>query len=159
MLRALKPLLGSRIHAGDGFIGNLQDFYLDDATWAVRYLVVDTGGWLNGRLVLVSPVAFESANWEGHEVFLTLSKKQVEESPDISVDLPVSRQHELELHRYYGWSPYWGGGGLFGPSLVGLYGDRSSSGHDRWDGHPRHRYQRRYRRASRGGRRQPARSR
>ena len=107
MQRALKPLIGSKIHARDGTIGHVRNLYLDDARWVLRYLVVETGGWLHGRTVLISPAAFESANWDEHEVSLALTRKQIEESPDVSTDLPISRQHEIELHRYYQWPAYY----------------------------------------------------
>ncbi len=49
MLRSMKDLHGFAIHASDGDIGRVADCLFDDDRWAVRYLVVDTGGWLSGR--------------------------------------------------------------------------------------------------------------
>ena len=49
MLRNVKDLRGYAIRATDGVIGRVDDFYFDDEDWGVRYLVVDTGGWLSGR--------------------------------------------------------------------------------------------------------------
>src|SRR5687767_2340606 len=55
MLRNIKDLRGYVIRAIDGTIGKVDDFYFDDEDWGIRYLVVDTGSWLSGRKVLISP--------------------------------------------------------------------------------------------------------
>jgi len=56
MLRSIKQLYGDELRATDGEIGKITDFYFEDQNWAVRYVVVDTGTWLSGRLVLISPM-------------------------------------------------------------------------------------------------------
>jgi sporulation protein YlmC with PRC-barrel domain len=107
MFRSIKELTGYAIHAADGNIGRVHDFYFDDQTWAIRYLVVDTGGWLSSRKVLVAPVALDVPKWESKTLPVRLTKEQVEKSPSIDLDKPVSRQMEEELYAYYGWRPYW----------------------------------------------------
>jgi sporulation protein YlmC with PRC-barrel domain len=114
MLRKLKDLRGYLIHATDGFIGTVSDFYFDDEDWGVRYLVVDTGSWLVGRKVLISPLAIGPPDWMTRVLPVSLTKAQVERSPDIDTRKPVSRQHEAEYFRYYGYPYYWGGAGLWG---------------------------------------------
>jgi hypothetical protein len=109
MLRSLKELQGYTIRAVDGDIGRVHGFYFDDLKWIIRYLVVDTGTWLPGRLVLLSPTALGRADGKSFVLPISLSKSQVENSPPIEADQPVSRQKESELHRYYGWHPYWSG--------------------------------------------------
>lgn len=109
MLRRLKQLRGFTIAATDDDIGSVGDFYFEDDTWFIRYVIVDTGPWLLGRQVLISPVAVKGIDWEANKVFVNLTKKQVEDSPSIYVDEPVSRQHEIDLHNYYGWPGYWYG--------------------------------------------------
>jgi len=49
MLTNTMHLKGFVIRATDGELGTVDDFYFDDETWAIRYLTVDTGGWLGGR--------------------------------------------------------------------------------------------------------------
>jgi hypothetical protein len=110
MLRSTKELRGYTIHATDGDIGKVHEFYFDDLAWIVRYLVVDTGTWLPGRKVLLSPGVLGQPNWETRSLPVGLTKGQVEHSPDISADEPVSRQMEVDLHNYYGWTPYWQSG-------------------------------------------------
>ena len=107
MLRSLDEMRGFSIQATDGEIGHVEDFYFDDMTWTIRYLVVDTGPWLFGREVLVSPVAMGNPDWDDQVLPVDLSREQVKNSPDVDLDQPVSRQHEEAIHAYYGWSYYW----------------------------------------------------
>jgi hypothetical protein len=116
MLQSIKQLLGDKLGASDGEIGHVKDFYFDDQNWAVRYVVADTGSWLPGRQVLISPHAFGSFNVAGKVLCVNLTRKQIENSPAIESHKPVSRQYEEEYHRYYGWPNYWQGDGLWGMS-------------------------------------------
>ncbi|MGE5399570.1 MAG: PRC-barrel domain containing protein [Ignavibacteriales bacterium] len=107
MLRSVKEFEKYKIIASDGEIGNAYEFYFDDVKWIMRYLVVETGNWLSRKQVLISPAAVNSADWKNRTLTLNLTKKQIEDSPDISTDKPVSRQHEVELMNYYNWPQYW----------------------------------------------------
>jgi hypothetical protein len=110
MLRNAKDLYGLKIRATDGDIGTIEQFYFDDETWAIRYFIVDTGGWLGGRRVLISPISVaEQPDWQSKRLDVSLSKRQVENSPDINTHQPVSRQHEMEYLGYYGYPFYWAG--------------------------------------------------
>ena len=104
------------IHATDGELGTVDEFYFDDETWGIRYLVVKTGGWLSGREVLISPIAAVRVDWQTKSLHVALTKKQVENSPGINTHQPVSRQHEAEFSSYYGYNAYWGGPFLWGPA-------------------------------------------
>jgi sporulation protein YlmC with PRC-barrel domain len=114
MLRHESDINGYAIHASDGSIGTVRDFLFDDATWMVRWLVVDTGNWLPGREILLPPSAVEHVNHIGHQFNVKLTRQQVKDCPEIDSHLPVSRQHETSLYDYYGWSPYWGDGAYMG---------------------------------------------
>ena len=94
----------------------MKDFYFDDQNSAVRYAIADTGSWLPGRQVLISPHAFGSLDPAGKVLRVNLTRKQIEDSPSIESHKPLSRQYEEEYHRYYGWPYYWQGGGLWGMS-------------------------------------------
>jgi hypothetical protein len=117
MLRTLKELHDYTIGADDGAIGHVKDLFLDDKAWVVRYLVVDTGGWLFGRKVLISPMAIGKPNWAGRLLPVSITKEQVKNSPDVDTEKPVTRQHELEFSGYYGYPYYWGGGGYWGGGM------------------------------------------
>jgi hypothetical protein len=108
MLNSIKKLNGLRILATDGEVGAVaQAAYFDDEQWVVRYLVVDTKAWLRGRSVLISPYAVTFIDWEARTIAVNLTRAQVEHSPDIDTQQPVSRQQEAEYHRYYGYPQYW----------------------------------------------------
>ena len=111
MLRSLKVLRGYTISAKDGHMGHIHDFFFDDTLWIVRYGVVDTGRWLPGRKVLLSPGVLLDPNWREQSFSVGLTREQVRTSPDIDTDKPVSRQHQVELHSHYGWPYYWIGEG------------------------------------------------
>ena len=115
MLYSAKDLKGYAIGATDDDIGKLDDFYFDDESWTIRYLVAETGNWLLNRKVLISPFAIGKADLSKKRLHVTLTKKQVEESPSIDTDKPVSRQHEASYLDYYGYPYYWIGPYLWGP--------------------------------------------
>src|ERR1700722_15084776 len=116
MLRSIKQLYGDKLGASDGEIGHVKDFYFDDQNWAIRYLVVDTGSWLTGRQVLLSPHSLGRLD-QGEKILrVNLTRKQIENGPSIELHKPVSRQYEELYYRYYGWPCYWQGDGLWGMS-------------------------------------------
>lgn len=107
MLRSIKSLTGFSAGARDGEIGRVNSFLFDDRRWAIRYLVVDTGGWLSGRRVLIAAGALDRPDWHTRLFRTNLTMQQVRGSPDIDATKPVQRGHETELHEYYNWVPYW----------------------------------------------------
>lgn len=111
MLLSINNLRGYNILATDGEIGTVDDFYFDDRAWQVRYMVVNTGKWLPGRRVLVSPAAIGQADWNTRMLPVGLTREQVKNSPDIDLARPVTRQQEQALHDHYGWTVYWHGVG------------------------------------------------
>ena len=108
MNRNIKNLIGFKLKETDGEIGNIEDFYFDDITWKVRYLVVRTGNWFTGRKVLISPKSLQKMDWENEEFQVNLTQEQIKNSPDIDTEKPVSRQQEEQLYNYYPWGTYWG---------------------------------------------------
>ncbi len=107
MLRSVKDLEGYVVRASDGPIGHVKDFFFDDRSWVVRYLVVETGSWLKSRKVLISPVALRGPEWTARLLPVAITKEQVRNSPDVDTHLPVSRQHEVQYADYYGDPYYW----------------------------------------------------
>lgn len=107
MLHSIQQRYGEKLRATDGEIGHVRDFYLDDKNnWTVRYLVADTGRWLSGRLVLISPRALGRLVPKGKVILVNLTRQQIEKSPSIDEHMPLSRQYEEEYHRHYGY-PYY----------------------------------------------------
>ncbi|NCF89336.1 MAG: PRC-barrel domain containing protein [Verrucomicrobiaceae bacterium] len=116
MLHKAKTLEKYKLDSLDGEIGHVQGFYFDDRHWTIRYMVADTGNWLPGRQVLISPYALVAAIEEEKQIAIDLTKKQIESSPPLNSEKPVSRQFEESYYRYYGWPAYWGGSATWGYS-------------------------------------------
>lgn len=109
MLRDINGLRGCTIHATDGELGAVDDFYFDDKTWDIRYAVVRTGSWLAGRKVLISAALLKrEPDWRARALPVLLTREQVSNSPDIDTQKMVTRLHEEELHKHYAWPIYWG---------------------------------------------------
>ena len=141
MLSNLKTLRGYKLKCLDGEIGKVKEFYFDDRHWTIRYLVADTGNWLGGRQVLISPYALVADNRDAQNVKIDLTKKQIEDSPSLNTDKPVSRQFEEEYYGYYRWPAYWRGPNPWG-SYAFIIRDRdqwnpSNQGQKEWDHHLR----------------------
>jgi uncharacterized protein YrrD len=114
MLQNIKELYGRSLAALDGDIGHVKDFYFDDKAWVIRYVVVDTGSWMTGRLVLLAPHAFASADHFGDVLQVKLLKRQIENGPSIAAHETVSRQFDEQYYRSYGWPVFWQGGRMWG---------------------------------------------
>ena len=144
MLNKAQTLKGYKLHSLDGEIGKIKEFYFDDHYWTIRYLVADTGNWLTGTQVLISPYALSAVNKKEHYIVIDLTKKQIEDSPSLNTDKPVSRQFEEGYYEYYGWPMYWGGPFMWGsyPSYPYIVRDREkwrepAQGENAWDPHLR----------------------
>jgi len=113
MFFSTHEMYGYRLQATDGEFGRVTDIYFDDAEWGVRYLVADTGRWLPGQKVLISPVAVGPPDGSQEAIPVNLTKSEIELGPSIGEHEPVSRQHEHKLMEYFGWPAYWGGLGPY----------------------------------------------
>jgi hypothetical protein len=123
MLRKLKELERCKLGSQEGELGHVRDFYFDDQTWTIRYLVVDTGDWLPDREVLISPTSVKEIRLQPHPVVeVALTRQQIEASPRVEAHQPVSRQMEAQFARHYGWPYYWVGPMLWGQvAIPGAY--------------------------------------
>lgn len=123
MQHSINSMIGYAIRATDEDLGKAVEFYFDDEIWTIRYIVVETGNWLPGRKVLISPVAFGKSDSESRTITVNLTCDQVRNSPDIDTQLPIYRQQEAELHEHYQWAWQGGYGGPFGTTPLPLSGD------------------------------------
>ena len=114
MMRTFRRIQTAKINAIDDQIGRVEDVYFDDEAWTIRYLVVDTGNWLPGRKVLISPYAIKTPITEADIIDIELTRQQVQDSPPVDTHQPVSRRHEREHLTYFGYPSYWGMGGVWG---------------------------------------------
>jgi hypothetical protein len=141
MLHKANSLRGYTLHSLTGEVGKVAEFFFDDKHWTIRYLVADTGGWITDRQVLLSPYALTSVNREGRFISVDLTLKQIEESPSLASDKPVSRQYEEDYYGYYGWPMYLSGPYRWGAHPT-LERDKkkwvpSFRGQKAWDAHLR----------------------
>jgi hypothetical protein len=95
MLWRASDVHGTAIEATDGSIGSVDDFLFSDDRWTVRWAVIDTGNWLPGRRVLLPPNRLTLPADRSGNISVALTRKQVEDSPEIDRDPPVSRQQEM----------------------------------------------------------------
>ncbi len=135
MLHNLETLTGSSVIATDSELGSIRNFLFDDQSWMIRYLVVDVASWLTRRAVVLAVTAVEQPDWPEKTVHVHLTKEQVHNSPDVDSEKPVSRQQEIAMKEYFGWSAYWGGSEL-GP-LSSLPTGREYPVHTKGDAHLR----------------------
>ena len=121
MLAKATDLIGRPIRARDGDIGSVWSLYFDDDRWTVRYLVVDTGNWLPGRRILISPYSVPQAGSPSRPIEVTLTREQVKNSPDVNTERPISRQQEIAYADHYGYPYYWRGPALWGAAAAPIW--------------------------------------
>ena len=109
LLRNIRALQGLKLHATDGELGAVKEFYFDDEEWDILYLVADTGGWLPGRRLLISPIALGEADWVEQRLEVMLTREEVEASPDIDLHRPITREQEVTYFGHFGWPCFWKG--------------------------------------------------
>lgn len=121
MLRNTKGIEGYKLAASDGVFGKVKDFLFDDEHWTIRYMVADTGGWLPGQKVLVSPVSLGEADWDSHTLQVRLTKDEIGQAPNLDEKAPVSRKYEKRWFDTYQWPYYWGGAGVWSGGIFPSY--------------------------------------
>jgi hypothetical protein len=107
MLHELKALIGSHLIATDGGIGSISTFLFDDQSWKVRYLVVDVGGWMKRREVVLAVTSLKQPDWANRTFHVTLTRQQIQDSPDLDAKKPVTLQQKIAMRKYWGPLAYW----------------------------------------------------
>lgn len=106
-MRSTHDASGDNIQATDGEIGHVEDFVIDDKTWAIRYLIIDTKNWWPGKKVLVSPKWIDRISWSERKAFINLSRDAIKESPEFTEESLLTRDYESALHKHYNQKGYW----------------------------------------------------
>ncbi len=106
-LRSARTVTGYAVDGGDDVLGHIADFIVDDETWAVRYLVVDTQTWWSGKKVLVSPQWAREISWKDEAIRTDIPRQVLKNSPEWNAHQPVNREYEVRLYDYYGRPTYW----------------------------------------------------
>ena len=106
-LRSAGEVRGYHIEGSDAAIGHVEDFIVDDETWEVRYLVIDTSNWWFGKKVLVAPHWATRVSWQKGTVYIDMSRRAIQDSPEWHPPTAVDREYEERLYDHYGRAPYW----------------------------------------------------
>ncbi|HEY5961879.1 MAG TPA: PRC-barrel domain-containing protein [Polyangiaceae bacterium] len=106
-LHSALEVRGYHIQGNDEAIGHVEDFVVDDETWEICYLVVDTSNWGFGKKVLIAPRWATSISWEERKVHVSLSRELIKDSPEWDATDPINREYETRLYDYYGRPTYW----------------------------------------------------
>ena len=101
-------MTGYYIQATDGDIGHVEDFLVDDQSWTIRYMLVDTTNWWAGKKVLVAPAWITRVDWGESKVHVTVTRAQIKASPEYQPAREVDRAYETQLYGHYGQRHYWG---------------------------------------------------
>jgi len=113
MLQAAKKFMSMKVRATDGECGHIRDIYFDDDQWTLRYFLLDTGKWLPGKMVLISPLAVVDIDFKNKILDVNLSRVQIENGPNPSEHMPISRQLAARHSAYYDYPFYWPGSGIW----------------------------------------------
>ena len=105
--RRVRDISALTLYASDGQIGSVVELYFDDQNWKVRYLIINTGGWLSGRNVLIAPIAVAGIDDADASMRINLRKDQIEQAPPIEKAKTVSRRYEEAYYKHFRWAPYW----------------------------------------------------
>lgn len=106
-LRSGNEITTYDVHATDGDIGHVQGLLIEEKSWAIRYLIVNTSNWWLGRQVLVAPQWIESVSWDDRKASLRLSRDAVKRAPAYTAGTRMDRDEEARIHDHYGRSGYW----------------------------------------------------
>jgi hypothetical protein len=106
-LRSCKEVMEYHIHATDGDIGHVQSMLVDDETWAIRYLVVDTSNWWLGHQVLIAPQWIQNVSWPDAEVSVDLTRQAMKDAPPYDSTAWLERKQEAGIYEHYRRAGYW----------------------------------------------------
>ncbi len=106
-LRSCQAVTGYALHARDGVLGHVQGLLVDDANWAIRYMVVDTGNWWLGHKVLIAPQWVEDVNWADTSVSVKLTRQTIKDAPKYDAASLIDREQEVRIYQHFKRDPYW----------------------------------------------------
>ncbi|MDQ6845376.1 MAG: PRC-barrel domain containing protein [Bacteroidota bacterium] len=101
-LRSTHKVTGYSIHAVDGKIGDVEDFIIEDTSWKIAFMVIDTGHWFPGKKVIISPKLIKNIEWDTSEVMVNVTEETVKNSPEYEPGEAISESYEANLQNYYG---------------------------------------------------------
>jgi hypothetical protein len=102
-LGSAAAIKGYHVHAADGDIGAIDNLLIDDVRWLARYLVVDTGYWLPGKLVQLAAHAVTDIDWRERRVDVNVTRGEVKSAPEWDPAAIADEIAEQRLRRHFGW--------------------------------------------------------
>jgi hypothetical protein len=106
-LRSGNAVMRYYVHASDGDIGHVEGFLVDEKSWAIRYLIVNTSNWWLGHEVLIAPQWIDDVDWMSSTVSVGLTQEAIKHSPPYDSAAPLDREQEAGIHAHYGRTGYW----------------------------------------------------
>ena len=106
-LRSCKNVTGYHIKAQDGEIGHVQGFIVDEQSWQIRYLAVDTSNWWVGNQVLVAPQWIQEVSWADRVVAVSMTRDAIQNAPAWDPSMPPDRDQEMQIYKHYDRTGYW----------------------------------------------------
>lgn len=107
-LHSIEEVRGYGITATDEEIGHVEDFLIDEESWELRYLVIDTAPLWFGRKVLLPPDWAGSIDVVDSKLHVDVTKEAIENAPDVDYKQGrVDREYEQKLYKHYGRAGYW----------------------------------------------------
>lgn len=106
-LRSTHELEEYRLDTADGKAGTVAGFIIEDTTWAVRYLRVETERSAGGGSLFISPHWVDSISWIERKITLDIARDRLTEAPTVGVEGEIDREDEERLHQFFGKPRYW----------------------------------------------------
>jgi hypothetical protein len=106
-LRSALEVIDYHLQTTDALMGQVEDFLVDNESWAIRYIVVDARSWWSGKHVVISPQWITRVDWAERLVYVDVARETVRGAPEYDPSTDYSRAHEASLYRHYQRPGYW----------------------------------------------------
>jgi len=80
---------------------------IDEESWAIRYLIVNTSNWWLGHQVLIAPEWITDVSWFDRKVMIDLTRHAIQDAPAYDPALLPDRLQESLVYQHYGREGYW----------------------------------------------------
>lgn len=90
-------VIGYRVQGLDDGLGNISDLLVDDHSWEIRWMMVDTRPWWFGGNVLVNIKAIDRMATDTKSIHVNLTKEEVRDCPELQIGETLTIQEEQDL--------------------------------------------------------------
>lgn len=101
-LHSARVVIGYAVHAVGGEAGYVEDFLVDDVTWIIRYLVLDSRHLWPGRRVLLPRDWIGWVSWMEFSVHVDLDRDTIRQAPEYDAARLIDRAYEARLRAHFG---------------------------------------------------------